>query len=612
MKFLQCLVEVLYQVLSNFSSNVCLDMMELPVRRYSYISSHGVANFIFNNDLEGSLTLVGGDPGIGKSTLLLQISAMIANKCSDDETPPVVYVSGEESLKQICARADRLGIKSNIYLYSSTDIEDILRKTHGLSPCALVVDSIQTVYLNTVIGSAGGITQVKECTAALMRFAKTTNISVILIGHVTKSGEIAGPRVLEHIVDAVLYMEVVSCWHHVIIHAQDQTFGVWINMGGPDNKFRDKTSNSLPNFPTQSCNYLYKLHPPLPTAKAINGEKHSPYRMLRAVKNRFGSTDELAVLEMSQSGLQVVSNASEMFLTQQHSDSNVLAGLAIAVLMDGTRTFLVEIQFTLKLDVFVTILSIKGVMVGQGKGLHTNSIIRFEVLFVLEPGVFVIEKHLGLSEYALQLRAKGSFVVANLAINLRVVRETFPWTKELSAYSFQSYLTSIISRGSDLSLEKAARPLYSAVSPYRITSIVTIEKRDFQLTSERNNFVVGGFWALKVLVVAVFLNVVGGFQVTETAGDLAIAAAICSSFLEFPIPEGTAFIGEIGLGGELRMVPRIDKRVNTVAKLGYRMCVVPKQAEKLLETEGLEGIKVVGCKDLKEVINTVFSKVTVN
>ncbi|XP_047160774.1 DNA repair protein RadA-like [Vigna umbellata] len=380
----------------------------------------------------GSLTLVGGDPGIGKSTLLLQISAMIANEHSDDETPRVVYVSGEESLKQICARADRLGIKSNIYLYSSTDIEDILRKTHGLSPCALVVDSIQTVYLNTVIGSAGGITQVKECTAALMRFAKTTNISVILIGHVTKSGEIAGPRVLEHIVDVVLYME---------------------------------------------------------------GEKHSPYRMLRAVKNRFGSTDELAVLEMSQSGLQVVSNASEMFLTQQLSDSNVLAGLAIAVIMDGTRTFLVEIQ--------ALCLTHSPVSSSQSNGIHANK--------------------------------------AN------------------------------------------------------IIKCVLIKQAGLHLQDN-----------------AVFLNVVGGFQVTETAGDLAIAAAICSSFLEFPIPEGTAFIGEIGLGGELRMVPRIDKRVNTVAKLGYKMCVVPKQAEKLLETEGLEEMKVVGCKDLKEVINTVFSRVIVN
>ncbi|CAJ1955340.1 unnamed protein product [Sphenostylis stenocarpa] len=379
----------------------------------------------------GSLTLVGGDPGIGKTTLLLQISAMVANECSDGEAPPVVYVSGEESLKQICSRADRLGIKSNIYLYSSTDIEDILRKTHGLSPRALVVDSIQTVYLNTVIGSAGGVMQVKECTAALMRFAKTTNISVFLIGHVTKSGEIAGPRVLEHIVDVVLYME---------------------------------------------------------------GEKYSPYRMLRAVKNRFGSTDELAVLEMSQSGLQVVSNASEMFLTQQHSDSNVLAGLATAVIMDGTRTFLVEIQVLIK----------QAGLNLQDHGCHETKTILMKSM----------------------------------------------WENDVMNYStFSNYVPT------------------EQISPHPP---------------------------------AVFLNIVSGLTMTETSGDLAIAAAICSSFLEFPIPEGTAFIGEIGLGGELRMVPRIDKRVNTLEKLGYKMCVVPKQAEKLIEMDRLEKMKVVGCKDLKE------------
>ncbi|XP_061366842.1 uncharacterized protein LOC133309982 isoform X2 [Gastrolobium bilobum] len=178
----------------------------------------------------GSLTLVGGDPGVGKSTLLLQIAATIGEGCTDGEASPVVYVSGEESLQQIGHRAERLGIKSNINLYSSTDIEDILKKAHCLYPRALVIDSIQTVYLKGIMGSAGGIMQVKECTSALMRFAKTTNIPVLLIGHVTKSGEIAGPRVLEHIVDAVLYME---------------------------------------------------------------GERYSTYRMLRAVKNRFGSTDEV-------------------------------------------------------------------------------------------------------------------------------------------------------------------------------------------------------------------------------------------------------------------------------------------------------------------------------
>ncbi|XP_027340422.1 uncharacterized protein LOC113853916 isoform X2 [Abrus precatorius] len=381
--------------------------------------------------LGGGLVPVGGDPGIGKSTLLLQIAAMIAEECNDGDDSSVLYVSGEESLQQIGIRADRLGIKSNVFLYSSTDIEDILNKANSLSPRALVVDSIQTTYLKTILGSAGGVMQVKECTTALMRFAKMTNISVFLIGHVTKSGDIAGPRVLEHIVDAVLYME---------------------------------------------------------------GERCSPYRMLRSVKNRFGSTDELGVFEMSQSGLRPVSNASEMFLTEQHTDSIVLAGLAIAVIMDGSRTFLIEIQA------------------------------------------------LCLSQCPVPASSSG---------------------------------------------------LVNGIQANKANMIKCVLMKQAGLQLQEN---------------AVFLNVVSGLTVTETAGDLAIAAAICSSFLEFPIPKGVAFIGEIGLGGELRMVPRIDKRVYTLAKLGYKKCVVPKQAEKFLKTEGLENMEVVGCQNLKEVIDAVFRR----
>ncbi|XP_057504802.1 uncharacterized protein LOC130788280 isoform X2 [Actinidia eriantha] len=241
-----------------------------------------VARVLGGGLVPGSLVLVGGDPGVGKSTLLLQIAGMIAEGHAFGKPAPVVYVSGEESVEQIGNRADRMRIGTEeLYLYSSTDIEDILEKIQPLSPRALIVDSIQTVYLRGVTGSAGGLPQVKECTSALLRFAKKTSIPVLLTGHVTKSGDIAGPRVLEHIVDVVLYME---------------------------------------------------------------GEKHSAYRLLRSVKNRFGSTDELGVFEMAQSGLQAVSNPSEMFLSEQPSDSDVLAGLAVAAIMDGSRTFLIEIQ----------------------------------------------------------------------------------------------------------------------------------------------------------------------------------------------------------------------------------------------------------------------------
>ncbi|KAJ0977441.1 hypothetical protein J5N97_012915 [Dioscorea zingiberensis] len=330
-----------------------------------------VASVLGGGLVPGSLVLVGGDPGVGKSTLLLQVAAIIAQGLGYKGPAPVIYVSGEESIEQIANRADRMRITTgNLFLYSSTDIEDILDKIQTLSPQALIVDSIQTVYLRGVTGSAGNIMQVKECTSALLRFAKQTNIPVLLIGHVTKTGDIAGPRVLEHIVDTVLYME---------------------------------------------------------------GERYSSYRLLRSVKNRFGSTDELGVFEMSQSGLQAVSNPSEMFLSEHHTDSEVLAGLAIAVIVDGSRAFVIEIQ---ALCVFNSVVS------RQVNGVQQSR--------------------------------------ANMIISVLVKQA-----------------------------------------------------------------------GLKLQDHAIFLNVVSGFNLIETAGDLAVAAAICSSFLEFPIPNDVAFIGEIGLGGEL-------------------------------------------------------------
>ncbi|KAL7162555.1 hypothetical protein ACSBR2_042949 [Camellia fascicularis] len=386
-----------------------------------------VARVLGGGLVPGCLVLVGGDPGVGKSTLLLQIAAIIAEGRDFGAPTPVVYVSGEESVEQIGNRADRLRIGTEeLFLYSSTDIEDILGKIFLLSPRVLIVDSIQTVYLKGVTGSPGGIFQVKECTSALLRFAKKTNIPVLLAGHVTKSGDIAGPRVLEHIVDVVLYME---------------------------------------------------------------GEKHSSHRLLRSVKNRFGSTDELGVFEMSQSGLQAVSNPSEMFLGEQQPDSDVLAGLAVAAIMDGSRTFLIEIQ---------------------------------------------------------ALCIPGSSILRQV----------------------------------------------NGVPASRADMIISVLKKQAGLKLQDNG---------------IFLNVVSGVTLTETAGDLAIAAAICSSFLEFPIPNSVAFIGEIGLGGELRPVSRMEKRLNTVVKLGYKKCIVPKSTEKSLAAIGTEGTVILGCRNLKEMINTVFT-----
>ncbi|XP_043720055.1 DNA repair protein RadA isoform X2 [Telopea speciosissima] len=385
-----------------------------------------VARVLGGGLVPGSLVLFGGDPGVGKSTLLLQIAADLAEGGGFGRPGCVVYVSGEESVEQIGSRADRMLIGTEeLFLYSGTDVEDILEKILPLEPRALIVDSIQTVYLQGVTGNAGGLSQVKDCTSLLLRFAKRTNVPVLLIGHVTKTGDIAGPRVLEHIVDVVLYME---------------------------------------------------------------GEKHSSHRLLRSVKNRYGSTDELGVFEMTQSGLQAVSNPSEIFLSEQHFNSEVLAGLAVAVIVDGSRTFLIEVQALC------------------------------------------------------------------------------------------------------LSSSSAARHV-NGLESSRADMIIAVLTKQAGLKLQDN---------------AIFLNVVSGVRLTETAGDVAIALAVCSSFLECPIPNDIAFIGEVGLGGELRAVPRMEKRVISVAKLGYKKCVVPKSTEKLLAALELEGMIVLGCSNLKEVINTVF------
>ncbi|XP_048139582.1 DNA repair protein RadA-like [Rhodamnia argentea] len=372
----------------------------------------------------GSLILVGGNPGVGKSTLLLQMAAMLAEGHDLGRSAPVVCVSGEESVEQIRSRADRLGITTEeLYLYSSTDIEDILEKVKDLSPRALFVDSIQTVYLKEVAGSAGGLSQVKECALALHRLAKEMNIPVILTGHVTKSEAIAGPRVLQHTVDVILNLKE---------------------------------------------------------------EKHFTYRLLQSVKNRFGSTDEVGVFKMSQSGLEAVLNPSEILSSQEYSKS----GEAAAVVMDGSRSSLLKIQ----------------------------------ALCIPLP-------------------------------RLRISRQV------------------------------------NGIKRSRVDMIIAVLLKQAGLKLQGN---------------AIFLDVVGGVTPTETSGDLAIAAAVCSSYINFPIPSGVAFIGEIGLGGELHVVPGMKKRVNTVAKLGYRMCIIPKSAENDLADSAFDGLVIVGCRNLKEVINTVF------
>ena len=222
----------------------------------------------------GALVLIGGDPGIGKSTLILQAAGALA-----EEHAPILYVSAEESPQQIKLRADRLGVETDdILVLAETDLDAILATAEDANPGVLVVDSIQTVMIDEITSAAGSVSQVRECTSRIMQWAKPRNIPVFIVGHVTKEGAIAGPRVLEHMVDAVLYLE---------------------------------------------------------------GERFHQYRILRAVTNRFGSTDEVGVFQMIGDGLREVRNPSEAFLEER---SAMAPGTTVAVTMEGSRPILVEVQ----------------------------------------------------------------------------------------------------------------------------------------------------------------------------------------------------------------------------------------------------------------------------
>ncbi len=243
-----------------------LTRLELPTQEFNRVLGGGI--------VPGSLVLIGGDPGIGKSTLLLQVSALMAQRLK-----PVLYVSGEESARQVKLRADRLGVDADdLYLLSETNLNSVIEQARQLKPRLLVVDSIQAVYLDELESTAGSVSQVRECASRLMHLAKGDNIPIFVVGHVTKAGAIAGPRVLEHTVDTVLYLE---------------------------------------------------------------GERFHSYRLLRSVKNRFGSTDEVGVFEMRREGLAEVLNPSEAFLAERMT---AVPGSTVAVTVEGTRPLLVEVQ----------------------------------------------------------------------------------------------------------------------------------------------------------------------------------------------------------------------------------------------------------------------------
>lgn len=370
--------------------------------------------------VQGSVVLIGGDPGIGKSTLMLQVIDRLGSVVG-----PVLYVSGEESSKQIRIRADRLdAVGENLYLLCETNLEEILHHIEQLKPKVVVLDSIQTIYLPSIESAPGSISQVRECAARVTQLAKTKNVSAFLIGHVTKDGAIAGPRALEHIVDTVLYFE---------------------------------------------------------------GERHQTYRILRAVKNRFGSTNEIGIFEMQEKGLIEVKNPSELFLAERPAG---VSGSVVVCSIEGTRPLLVELQ-----------------------ALVTPA------------------------NYGMPQRVSTGIEGRRVALLLAV-----------------------------------------------------LEKRSGMHLGTQD----------------VFVNVAGGIHLDEPSVDLGVAAAIVSSLRDVAVNQKDVVIGEVGLGGEIRGVGQIEKRLGEAQKLGFSRCVISNRNMKGLgHIDGMEVIGVNGICEALEALEVV-------
>ena len=364
----------------------------------------------------GSLILLGGEPGIGKSTLSLQIALT-------NHSLKTLYVSGEESAEQIGMRAERLGIgNEECYIYSETSLENILTQMNEYKPDVVVIDSIQTIFTDTVDSSAGSVSQIRECAAALLKYAKTTGTSIFIIGHITKDGTIAGPKILEHIVDVVLQFE---------------------------------------------------------------GDGNNIYRILRGIKNRFGATFEIGVFEMLDNGLRAVENPSEILLSHYEEP---LSGIAVGASVDGIRPYLIEVQA----------------------------------------------------------------LVSNAAYG----------TPQRNATGYD---------------------------PRRMGMLLAVlEKR------------VG----MKMFQKDVFLNFAGGFRVADPGLDLAIVAAVISSYYDRPIADGVCCAGEIGLSGEVRPAPRTEQRVSEAARLGFKRIIVSGFLRKGVKMP--KGIEVVYINNIGELPRALF------
>lgn len=362
--------------------------------------------------VKGSIILIGGEPGIGKSTLLLQICQYLG------ENHSVLYVSGEESARQIKLRAERLDVDTeSLYILTSTDAQSICDTILSCEPDIVIIDSIQTMQIPEISSSPGSLTQVRECTNLFMHTAKTQEIPIFIVGHVNKDGAIAGPKVMEHIVDTVLHFE---------------------------------------------------------------GERHLSHRLLRAVKNRFGSTNEVGVFEMVSKGLREVPNPSAMLLAERPTN---VSGTCVTCVMEGTRPILAEVQ----------ILATKS---GFSSPRRTADGIDYNRMSII---IAILEKHLGL--------------------------------------------------------------MYNTLD--------------------------------------VYLNVVGGFELNEPSGDLAVAMCLYSSLVDRPINPRLAAFGEIGLGGEIRSISYLHQRLREAERLGFGVCVVPKHSLENIDISSFK-MKIVGVTTLKQ------------
>ena len=388
-----------------------VERLQTGIREFDRVLGGGI--------VPGSLVLLGGTPGIGKSTILLDAGLRFGQRGIK-----VLYVSGEESEEQTAMRAVRLGCRkenNSLLIMTATDLDAILTQANAVSPQLLIIDSIQTMYNPELQTAAGSVGQVRECTAKLLQFAKTTGIAVMVIGHVTKDGNIAGPRLLEHMVDVVLQFE---------------------------------------------------------------GDRSYSFRILRALKNRFGSTSESGIFSMEAGGLQEIANPAGLFLEDRDGEA---AGSVVGALMEGNRPIMAE----------------------------------FQALVAKTP-------------YGMPRRTAVGF-----------------------DYNRVNMLLAILERRLGLDFG-----VYDA-----------------------------------------YVNVVGGMKVTEPAADLAVAAAIFSSYRNRPVPKGVMLFGEVGLTGEVRRVSAPERRISDAINLGFTKFIVPES--KLPDFE--KNVEIIKVKSLEQALKAIFS-----